>query len=182
MEKWIFASLFAAASLHAGIQLSQFKNESEWIFNPTFCNGTPILGALLGQGETCVATADDAFMVVFEDAGLSGYSHPQWKLNVWLESDEGFPLFSQNRILYAVVFYDGEAELSVRWDSKGKLHLTGGKGVKDILLPWAKGTIGRGNPYHEIQGVEADANGIRYYDYQGFVCPGLPEILSSAEN
>lgn len=169
----IWFGLAIAVDLGAAIRLLEFKNESEFQFNSTFCNGTPVENAVLDHPQSCLATRAQEFWMTFEDAGPSGYYRPEWKFHLWLESDEGFSFFEQNRILYAVIFYDGEGEISIHWDKGGKLHVQGGKGVKDILYPWAKGTIGRGNPYHEIEGAEIDSNGVKYFDYHGFV--GYPE-------
>jgi len=129
----------------------------------------PAEGALLDQPASCLATEEGDFQMVFEDAGQSGFFRPEWKFHVWLEQENGFPFLGEERLLYAVIFYDGDGEISIRWDNEGRLSLQGGVGVKDILYPWAKGTVGRGNPYHEIQGVEWGENGVKYADYTGFV-------------
>lgn len=170
MKRWIFlAALCASIGLDAGIKLVEFKNESNLDFGETFCNGTPIQGAWLDQPETCMTEEQRDLRIVFEDAGRSGYHRPQWKFHVWLENDNGFRFLNRDRLLYAVIFYDGDGEVSLYLDEDQKLHVIGGANVKDILYPWAQGTMGRGNPYHEIQGTEIDENGIKYFDYNGFV-------------
>lgn len=164
-------------SLEAKIRLNDFTNDSQFVFKETFSDGTLYrsdasadgVGTLIDQPVKTLETADGNYKIIFEDAQRSGYHRPHWKFHIWVESKSGFSFFEQSRILYAVIFYDGEAEISINLDEAGKLHVIGGKDVKDVLLPWAKGTIGRGNPYHEIRGIETDYNGINYFDYSGFV-------------
>lgn len=165
--------------LEARIKLVEFTNQSDLIFNETFTDGRPYQNflqeknsILIDQEGAEITTKDGNLKIILEDAHRSGYHRPHWKYHVWLESASGFPFLNGNRILYAVVFYDGDGEVRLMMDENRKLHVMGGYDVKDILYPWAKGTIGRGNPYHEIQGVLTDDNGINYFDYQGFV--GFP--------
>jgi len=140
MKQWIFSvALIAMAYCEAQIKLIEFKNESDLKFHTTFCNGTPVEGSAIDQSEACITTEDLELRMVFEDAGRSGYHRPEWKFHLWLERDDGFPFFHQDRILYAVIFYDGDGEVSIHWDKDGKLHVYGGLGVKDILYPWSKG-------------------------------------------
>lgn len=171
------ASLFllSAATLEARIKLVEFTNHSNMAFCETFDDGTPYremidnsLPVLVDQEGGVISSADGEFRIIFEDAHRSGYHRPHWKFNVWIESKQGFPWLAKNKLLYAVVFYDGDGEVKLHIDRKGKLHVNGGYDVKDILYPWAKGTIGRGNPYHEIHGKEVDDNGVVYFDYHGF--------------
>lgn len=124
---------------------------------------------LIDTEAVIIETTQRNFRVILEDAGHSGYHRPHWKFHVWLENDEGFSFLNQSRILYAVIFYDGEAEIKLKFDHSGHLHIEAGYDVKDILYPWAVGTIGRGNPYHKIKGTEIEGNGIKYFDYDGFV-------------
>ena len=165
----VLLSLFAWVSSEARVQLVEFKNESSLRFSETFCNGELVEGAWIDGSDFCISEEEGDLRISFEDGGSSGYHRPHWKLHVWLESERGFPLFHTNRILYAIVFYDGDAELSLYVDADQKLRLIGGSNVKDILYPWAQGMVGRGTPYHEIQGVERDDNGIKYFDYSGFI-------------
>jgi hypothetical protein len=113
---------------------------------------------------------DGNFKIILEDAHRSGFHRPHWKYHVWIESKEGFQYILGNKFLYAVIFYDSEGEFKIKIDEQGKLDIVAGPHVKDILYPWAKGTIGRGNPYHEIEGSwPSGEKGIRYFDDQGFV-------------
>lgn len=179
MRKWILSIALVAWSFsEAQLTLTEFKNDSDLKFNPTFCDGTPIQGALLDGPETCLWAEEGEFGIVFEDAGCSGFYRPERKFNIWLESDDGFQYFDANRILYAVVFYDGEAEVALHFDARRKVHVEALSGVKDVVYPWAKGTIGPGNPYHEVD-AEIDENGIKYRDYSGYV--GYPEASSLKE-
>lgn len=181
MSKWLFTiasflSLFING-VDASVKLVEFTNHSQLLFNDTFSDGTPYQlessaqnqGILITDPVKVIETLDGKYKVILEDAKRSGYHRPHWKFHIWLESSSGFPLLNQNRVLYAVIFYDGDGEFSLVIGEDGKLQVLGGAGVADILLPWAKGTIGRGNPYHEILGVETDYNGIKYFDFNGFV-------------
>lgn len=159
----------------AMIKLTQFENQSSLVFQETFEDGTPYQ-AMLEQGEeviieqsATIASLDGKYKLILEDAAKSGYHRPHWKFHVWLESEEGLPFLNQNRILYAVVFYDGAGEVQLSLNPEGKLEVIGGDAVADVLYPWAKGTIGRGNPYHEIQGTKVDGKGVKYFDNHGFV-------------
>jgi hypothetical protein len=175
-----FLSLLCMGCLEARIKLMEFSNESNRAFNKTFDDGRDYVsalssgkGILIDQPGAAISSLDGSFKIILEDAHRSGYHRPHWKFHVWIESQNGFPFLANNKLLYAVVFYDGDGEVKLKIDSTGKLHVTGGYDVKDILYPWAKGTIGRGNPYHEIKGKEVDDNGIVFFDYNGFV--GFPQ-------
>ncbi len=163
------------SKVEATIKLTQFENLSSLSFQETFEDGTPYQAMLESNGEVIIekgatiVSSDGKYKLVLEDAARSGYHRPHWKFHVWLESEEGFPFLNQNRILYAVVFYDGAGEVQLHLNPEGKLEVTGGYDVADVLYPWAKGTIGRGNPYHEIKGTKTDDNGVKYFDNQGFV-------------
>ena len=184
--KWLtFLCLFTLSlfyrpsDLEATIKLVEFTNQSDLIFKKTFKDGRAYQSLLetknailISQEGAEIETQDGNLKIILEDAQRSGYHRPHWKYHVWIESASGFPFLNQNRILYAVVFYDNEGEIKLRIDENRKLHVVGGNDVKDVLYPWAKGTIGRGNPYHEIKGVLTDDNGINYFDYHGFV--GFP--------
>lgn len=174
--------LFGMTELEARIKLVKFSNHSNIEFYETFTDGTPFQriikakkGILIDQAGAEIAAIDGSLKIILEDAYESGFYRPQWKFNVWLESTQ-FPFINGNRILYAVIFYDGDGEIKLSMDASGRLHVTGGYDVKDIVYPWAVGTRGRSNPYHKIAGVEADKNGISYSDYDGFV--GYPYTLA----
>lgn len=172
----VLLSLLSLGCLEARIKLVEFTNESNRAFDSTFADGRDYVsaldsgnGILIDQPGAVISSKDGAFKIILEDAHRSGYHRPHWKFHVWIENEDGFPYLDSNRLLYAVVFYDGDGEVKLKIDHNGKLHVTGGYDVKDILYPWAKGTIGRGNPYHEIKGKEVDFNGIVFFDYSGFV-------------
>ena len=58
------------------------------------------------------------------------------KLYIWLENDLGFPLLPEDQILYAVIFYEGDAEISLHLDYLGKLRVLKGANVQNVLYPW----------------------------------------------
>ncbi len=160
----------------ATIRLTEFNNESAIQFEDTFKDGTPYLsliennaGAVI-ERNAVITSLDGNTSIIFEDAQRSGFHRPHWKFHVWLKSKTGFPFMDGNKILYAVVFYDGEGEVKVQLDAEGKLHILGGYDVKDVLYPWKVGTIGRGNPYLQIKNSsQPDYNGIKYFDNDNFV-------------
>ncbi|MBA3722897.1 MAG: hypothetical protein H0W88_10930 [Parachlamydiaceae bacterium] len=176
----LFKILFTAATLlicinnkaEAVIKLVEFTNESKIKFNNTFDDGRDYLqknGISIDKEGASISDNKGRYKIIFEDADKSGYHRPHWKFHIWVEDNSKRSFLAQNKMLYAVVFYDGEGEVKVNIDSNGKIHVTGGYDVKDVLYPWAVGTIGRGNPYHTIKGTEIDENGVKYFDNNGFV-------------
>lgn len=163
------------SAVEATIKLTKFENDSSFSFQETFEDGTPYQELLNQNGEVIIekgaviSSTDGKYKLILEDAARSGYHRPHWKFHVWLESEEGFPFLNQNKMLYAVVFYDGAGEVQLHLNQEGKLEVKGGYAVADVLYPWAKGTIGRGNPYHEIKGTKVDDDGVKYFDNHGFV-------------
>lgn len=158
------AFLFLGCSLEATIRLTEVLSQHSTSF--PFHTGN---GLRIDKEGARLTSTDGEYTIFFEDAGRSGFHRPHWKFHVWLENKTALPLFASSKILYAVIFYDGEGEVKLHIDREGKLHVIGGRDVKDVLYPWAKGTIGRGNPYHQIAGTEVDDNGIKFFDYNGFV-------------
>lgn len=167
--------LLASFSMHARIKLVEFVNESNIEFNQEFLDGKPFQ-TVLNAGDCIVLDSVDAIIqsvdgrtaITFEDAGKSGFHRPHWKYHVWIKSDS-FPFLNQEKLLYAVIFYDGDGEVKIHINPQGKIAVIGGYDVKDVLYPWSIGTIGRGNPYHQIKGKEFDQNGIVFFDQDGFV-------------
>lgn len=188
MRLFLLALLSSIVSLQAQIKLTEFVNVSSIAFSNGLSDGTSLKNGLILDGKQAeILSLDRNHKIIFEDAHQSGYHRPHWKYHVWIESNQGFPLLRQNRVLYAVIFYDGLGEVKLLLDNESKLHVIAGKNVKDILYPWAKGTLGRGNPYHEILGTEIDDDGIKYFDYRGFVAyPGNhfadPDLSVEIEN
>ncbi len=172
-------SLFVWGGLEARVRLVEFTNESCFAFLDKFTDGRPYRplidsgeGVLIDQEGAEIRSVDGNYAIILEDAHRSGFHRPHWKYNVWIKCKEGFPLINQNKILYAVVFYDGDGEIKLRLDANNKLHVTGGYDVKHVLYPWAVVTIGRGNPYHQIKGIEVDEYGRTFIDRNGFVGHG----------
>ncbi len=160
----------SVTAAEARIKFLGFENESSLKFEETFVDGRLVdQEQLIDQEGAVLVSKNEHLKIILEDAQQSGFHRPHWKFNVWLESDRDIPIFNQNRLLYAVIFYDGDGEVKLHLDKDKKLHIVGGFDVADILYPWAKGIIGRGNPYHEIAGQQTDANGIKFFDYNGFV-------------
>ncbi len=161
------AFVLGSLGLEARIKLVEFKNESNRAFCKNLADGRPLpratswgkpLPLLIDTPGAVIQSSDHRYQIIFEDAGHSGYHRPHWKFHVWLRCKGGLSFFNQERILYAVIFYDGDGEVKVHIDSQGKLHIRGGYDVKDILYPWAVGTIGRGNPYNKVKGRESDSS------------------------
>lgn len=178
-----------AGNLEGRIKLIEFKNNSNLVFNECFTDGTPykaILDAkqsiLIDQQGAVIETTDGTLQIILEDAHRSGYHRPHWKYHVWLKSKTGFPFLKDNKILYAVIFYDGDGEVKLRIDPHGRLDVKGAYDVKDILYPWNEGTIGRGNPYNQIKGTEIDNNGVRYFDFDGFVSWGYRSLYLECDD
>lgn len=124
-----------AMHVSAKVQLVDVINESSLDFGLTFCDGTPILGAMLDQPSSCMTEAAGDLQIVFEDAGPACLGSLQ-KLYIWLENDLGFPLLPEDQILYAVIFYEGDAEISLHLDYLGKLRVLKGANVQNVLYPW----------------------------------------------
>lgn len=177
--------ILGANCANATMRLTQFENHSNISLNDTTQDGRSLVdlgfsgGLKLDKGSTVISSQDGDYRIILEDAERSGYHRPHWKYHVWLESKEHLPLLENNRMLYAVLFYDGEGQFSLSIDESGKLNITAGYDCKDILYPWAVGTIGRGNPYHKIKQTQTDSNHITYFDYDNFVSSPRVNLVDS---
>lgn len=168
----LFFSFFAKSEAY--IQINKFSNDSIYQFVNNQVDGSKIdiyTNTLLIKKNAIFETVNGEYQLIFEDAGHSGYHRPHWKFNVWLKCTNKFPFMNQNYILYAVIFYDGIGNINVKINKNNSLEIQQGYDTKKIIYPWAVGTIGRGNPYHNIP-QQNDDNGVCYFDKYGFVSYG----------
>jgi len=170
------ACIFTASQhLEGVIRIIDFQNNGPIQFHEETTDGRAFKelvsqeGMVIDQEGAVLEAVNGEYRIIFEDAHRSGFHRPHWKFHIWLESRKSFPFMDGNRILYAVMFYDGEGEVSLHINKKGKLKLKGGHDCIDILYPWKVGTVGRGNPYNRIKKCGSDFNNIFYSDYDGFV-------------